>query len=203
MQPVIAQQDTTKSRFPVQKTTVETVEDLTRKLPADLQTPSNIKTEVFYDYKVNRYVFQNKIGDKVIGIPFTMTPEEYMDYTLRELNNRYFKDRNAVRKEEKPAGKEPLPLFNLRQGKTLLEDIFGPGGIQVVTRGSIELSSGLKRNVIDNPTLPERSRKRTRFDLDPQIQLDVNAKVGNKINFGLSYDTDAAFNFDARRVKLA
>ena len=203
MQPVIAQQDTTKSRFPVQKTTVETVEDLTRKLPADLQTPSNIKTEVFYDYKVNRYVFQNKIGDKVIGIPFTMTPEEYMDYTLRELNNRYFKDRNAVRKEEKPAGKEPLPLFNLRQGKTLLEDIFGPGGIQVVTRGSIELSSGLKRNVIDNPTLPERSRKRTRFDLDPQIQLDVNAKVGNKINFGLSYDTDAAFNFDARRIKLA
>ncbi|HOI79434.1 MAG TPA: cell surface protein SprA, partial [Petrimonas sp.] len=203
IQPVVAQQDTTKSRFPVQKTTVETVEDLTKKLPADLQTPSNIRTEVFYDYKTNRYVFQNKVGDKVTGIPFTMTPAEYMEYTLKESNDKYFKNRNAIRKEDKPAGKEPLPFFNLRRSNTLLEDVFGPGGIQLTTQGSIELSSGLIRNVIDNPTLPERSRKRTRFDLDPQIQLNVNAKVGNKINFGLNYDTDAAFNFDARRVKLA
>ncbi|HCF81666.1 MAG TPA: cell surface protein SprA, partial [Porphyromonadaceae bacterium] len=179
------------------------VEDLTKKLPADLQTPSNIRTEVFYDYKTNRYVFQNKVGDKVTGIPFTMTPAEYMEYTLKESNDKYFKDRNAIRKEDKPAGKEPLPFFNLRRSNTLLEDVFGPGGIQLTTQGSIELSSGLIRNVIDNPTLPERSRKRTRFDLDPQIQLNVNAKVGNKINFGLNYNTNAAFNFDARRVKLA
>lgn len=195
--------DTAQNRFQVRKTMAEIPDDLFRKWPMDLKTPSNIHTEVVYDYKTNLYIFQNKIGDKVTGIPFTMTPAEYMEFTLKESNNRYFKDRNAIRKEEKPAGKEPLPLFNLRRGNTLLEDIFGPGGIQFTAQGSIELGSGIKRNVIDNPTLPERSRKRTRFDLDPQIQLDVNAKVGSKINFGLNYNTDAVFNFDAKRIKLA
>jgi len=154
--------------------------------------------EVVYDYKSNLYIFQNKMGTL-----FTMTPDEYMKYSLKQLNSSYFKEKNAIKKKEEPAQKEPLSLFNLRKSNSLLEEIFGPGGVRVTTQGSIELTTGLKRDVLNNPTLPERSRKRNRFDLDQQIQLNVNAKVGNKINFGLNYNTDAAFNFDTRRIKLA
>ena len=204
IQSLFAQQDTTKTRFPVQKTIVETPEDLLRKSPIDLQTPSNIRTEVFYDYKTNLYIFQIKIGDKIIGIPFTMTPSEYMEYTRKQLNSNYFRNRNAIRDEaETQPQSQPFSLLNIRRSNNLLEDIFGPGGVQITTQGSVELSTGLKRTVTDNPTLPERARKRNVFDLDPQIQLNVNAKVGNKINFGMNYNNDATFDFDARRIKLA
>ncbi|MDO5664640.1 MAG: cell surface protein SprA [Bacteroidia bacterium] len=204
IQASFAQQDTTKTRFPVQKTTVETTEDLNKKSPIDLKTPSNIRTEVVYDYKTNRYIFQNKIGDTVIGIPFTMSPAEYMEYTQKKLNNSYFKARNAIREETESEPKaSSFSLFNIRKSNNLLEDIFGPGGVQITTQGSVELSMGIKRNVTNNPTLPERARSRNTFDVKPQIQLNVNAKVGNKINFGMNYNNDAMFDFDAKRIKLA
>lgn len=201
---ICAQQDTTKLRFPVNKTTIETQKDLEKNTPIDLKTPSNIKTEVIYDHNLNRYLFQNKIGDKIIGTPFSMTPTEYMDFTLKTMNSNYFKEKNNFRKEtaHKPEN-EPPSLFNIRKSNNLLEDIFGAGGIRVTTQGFIELSSGIKRTVTDNPTLPERSRKRNTFDFDQQIQLNVNAKVGDKINFGLNYNNDATFDFDSKRIKLA
>jgi cell surface protein SprA len=35
------------------------------------------------------------------------------------------------------------------------------------------------------------------------VQLNVNARVGDKINFDMNYNTDAVFEFDARRLRLA
>ncbi len=197
-------QDTARSLFPVQKTTVETVEDLEDQSPMDLQTPSNVKTEVIYDHKTNRYIFQNKVGDTVIGVPFTMTPQEYMRYRARQNNNDYFRQRNSISQEpEQQNRREGISLFDIRENRNIIEDIFGPGGVQIRSQGSVELSAGLKRNVTDNPTLPERARKRNTFDFDQQIQLNVNAKVGNKIDFGMNYNTDATFDFDSKRIKLA
>ena len=202
--PLFAQSDSLNTRFPVRKTTVETSEDLLQKHPLDLQTPSNIQTEVYYDPKTNRYVFQNKIGGKTIGTPFTMTPAEYMNYATKQLNSIYFKQRNTLRNEEQETAQEkPFSLLNIRRNSNILEDIFGPGGIQISTQGSVELTAGLKQTHINNPVLPARARRRNTFDLDRQIQLNVNAKVGNKINFGLNYNTDATFDFDAKRIRLA
>ena len=199
-----AQEDSTKLRFPVGKTTVETPRDLNKIAPIDLKTPSNIKTEVVYDHKLNRYLFQNKIGGKIIGTPFSMTPAEYMDYTLKILNSDYFKEKNSFREETvQKSASEPFSLLNIRKSNNLLEDIFGKGGIQLTTQGFIELSPGLKRTVTDNPTLPERARNRNTFDFNQQVQLNVNAKVGDKINFGLNYNNDATFDFDSKRIKLA
>ncbi len=197
--------DSTGNRFPVQKTTVETVEDLQNQSPIDLQTPSNITTEVIYDHKTNRYIFQNKIGNTVVGVAFTMTPQEYMQYRARENNENYFRERNAIgqtatNQKDPKAG---VSLFNIRESRNILEDIFGPGGVQIKPQGSVEISAGLKRNVTNNPTLPERARKRNTFDFDQQIQLNVNAKVGTKVDFGLNYNTDATFNFDSKKIKLA
>lgn len=168
-----------------------------------LRAPSNMKTEVIYDYRINRYIIRNIVGDKIIGTPLVMTSDEYMRYSFNELNSKYFKEKNRSRREDRPAKREPLQLLDRRKGNSPIEDIFGPGGVRITTNGSIELSSGIVSNRIDNPTLPERSRKRNRLDLDPKIQLDVNARVGTKINFGLSYDTEGVFDFDSRQIKLA
>lgn len=199
-----APKDSTENIFPVHKTTVETVEDLESQSPIDLRTPSNITTEVVYDHKTNRYIFQNKIGNTVVGVPFTMTPQEYMNYRSKQFNESYFRERNAISQTPVQKNqKSEISLFNIRENRSVLEDIFGPGGVQIKPQGSIEISAGVKRNVTNNPTLPERARKRNTFDFDQQIQLNVNAKVGTKIDFGLNYNTDATFNFDSKRVKLA
>ncbi len=196
--------DSTKVRFPVQKTMIETFDDLGKKSSVDLKTPSNIKTVVVYDYKTGRYLFQNKIGNKVVGVPFTMTPADYMDYKLKELNKSYFKKRNDIRQESALSSKDkPFSLLNIRKSNNLIEEIFGEGGLKITTQGSVELSAGLKRDVIDNPTLPERARTRNTFDFNQQIQFNINAKVGDKINFGMNYDNDATFDFDSKRIKLA
>ncbi|MDD2513449.1 MAG: cell surface protein SprA, partial [Proteiniphilum sp.] len=79
----------------------------------------------------------------------------------------------------------------------------GPGGVQLTTQGSIEISAGMKRDVTENPTLPLRARKRNRFSFDQQIQLHMNAKVGEKISFDVNYDTEATFDYRSKEIRLA
>ncbi len=197
------EQDTARLRFPVQKTVVETPEDLLKKPPIDAKTPTNIRTEVRYNYRTNTYIFENKIGDTVIGAPFSMTPKEYMQYRAKEMQDARFRGLNAYRPDSVQPRRQPFSLSGMRAPRSALENIFGPGGVQVTTQGFIEISSGFKRNVTNNPTLPQRARRRTLFDFDQQVQLNVNAKVGDKIDFDLNYNTDATFDFDAKRINLA
>ena len=176
-------------------------EDLDGKSAIDLKKPSNIKEEIEYDYLTDSYVYKTKVGDQVISIPFNMTKEEYLNYTQRKLIQSYFNGKNAELLANK--GNDEFNFLDMQFGLGPAEKIFGPGGIQVKTQGSAEISFGLKRNKIENPSLPAKSRNKTYFDFDEKIQLNVNAKVGDKMNFALNYNTDATFDFDAQQLKLS
>ena len=84
-----------------------------------------------------------------------------------------------------------------------LEKIFGPGGVKLKTTGSVQISMGVKSNKTDNPALSLTARRRTYFDFDQKIQANVNASVGDRMKFGLSYNTDATFDFDSKNITLA
>ncbi len=131
-----------------------------------------------------------------------MTPKEYMEYRLKQMQNSHFRYRNASGNSTPPPIR-PTPLSLQRNRNNQGTSIFGPGGIRLTTQGSIEISTGLKRDVTDNPTLPQRARIRNRFDFDQQIRFNMNAKVGDKIDFNINYDSDATFDLDARQIKLA
>ncbi len=201
--PAVSPPDSTGTRFPVRKTVVETPDDLQKKPPIDLHNPSNIRTEVRYDYRTNLYIFENIIGNTVVAAPFSMTPKEYTQYRSRRMRTEYFRNRNALGSDSLHYVPQHFSLSRLRKQRNPFETIFGAGGVQLTTQGFIEISGGLKRDVTDNPTLPQRARKRNMFDFDQQIQLNLNAKVGDKINFDINYDTDATFDFDTKQVKLA
>ncbi len=62
-------------------------------LPVRLQNPSNVVTEVRYDYRSNLYIFEYKVGDAVINTPVTMTPKEYMEYRSRQMQSDYFREK--------------------------------------------------------------------------------------------------------------
>ena len=82
------------------------------------------------------------------------------------------------------------------------EKIFGPGGVRITTRGTAELKFGATLKNIDNPSLPIRNRKTTTINFDEKINVNVTGKVGDKVNMGLTYNTDATFNFDQQNIKL-
>lgn len=166
-----------------------------------------IRTEVRYDYLSDSYIFEDKIGEIVVGTPYSMSPREYMEYRLRKGQTDYFRKRNALGADTlqttlQPLVKPTLPA-QLRKKNNRSSNPFGIGGLRLTTQGSVEISAGMNRNVTDNPTLPQRARKRSMFDFDQQIQLNVNAKVGDKIDFDIHYDTEASFDFQSKQLKLA
>ena len=171
-------------------------------IPPHLQDPPTVQTVVRYDHQTNLYIFERLIGATVIGTSISMTPEEYMVYRLKQMQTNHFRERNASGGNA-VSPVRPTPLSRQRKKNNQGTSIFGPGGIKLTTQGSLEVSAGMKRDVTDNPTLPQRARIRNRFDFDQQIQLNMNAKVGDKVNFNINYDSDATFDMEARQIKLA
>ncbi|RLD50649.1 MAG: cell surface protein SprA, partial [Bacteroidetes bacterium] len=51
-------------------------------------------------------------------------------------------------------------------------------------------------NTRDDPTLDVRQRSQTNFDFQENIQMNVIAKIGDKIEFRTNYNTEATFDFE-------
>ncbi len=62
---------------------------------------------------------------------------------------------------------------------------------------------GVKSNKTDNPALSLNSRRKTYFDFDQKIQATIQATVGDRMKFNMTYNTDATFDFDSKNIKLA
>ena len=177
----------------------QTYDDLTQQYPMDIQ-PSNVQTSVEYDPNTGNYIFHTKVGDMDIATPFVMSDGEYKEYTQRSAMSNYFRAKNA---EAQSNFEDKFNLADMKFSLGPAEKVFGPGGVQLKTQGSAELVFGIVTNKIDNPSLSERLRKTTSFDFDTKIQLNVNGKVGNKINFTMNYNTEATFDFDQQMLKLS
>ena len=162
-----------------------------------------VRTVVRYDPGTDLYIFEKKIGDHLLATPTTMTRKEYMAYRLRELQEDYFKERNRATNDSSSTSYQPFTINGLQKQPSSLTSLFGPGGVQLTTQGSVEISAGMKRDVTDNPTLPLRARKRNMFNFDQQIQLNLNAKVGDKIDFNINYDSEATFDYRSKELRLA
>lgn len=194
--------DTIKTQFHVQPTVAERYEDLIRENSAvDLSTPSNIKTEAEYDPITGIYVIRTKVGDHEIATPFMLSEKQYNDWQLRKSMEEYYQKRNRESIEQKD--KEPFNILDMNFALGPLEKIFGPGGVQLKTTGSIQLKMGINSNKTDNPSLSVNSRRKTYFEFDQKIQATVAASVGNRLKFNMSYNTDATFDFDSKNLKLA
>lgn len=199
--PVVVQ-DSTGSPFPVQPTIPPDYEALAEdELAADLSTPDNVRTEAEYDIESGCYIIRTKVGDFEVATPFMLTPEQYGNMELRKSMRTYFNKRNSeLLQGEKD--KEPFNVLDMNFSLGPLEKIFGPGGVQLKTQGSVQISAGVKSNKTDNPALSLTARRKTYFDFDQKIQATINASVGDRMKFNMSYNTDATFDFDSKNIKL-
>jgi len=202
-EPAVAPPDTihkNKTRFPIKEYKQDTYDDLTKKYPMDAPKPDNVKSVVEYDGKSGNYILRTFVGETEIATPFLMTEQEYRNFSAKKDMQTYWKEKNnksSVNNEDK------FSISDMKFNIGPADKVFGPGGVQIKTQGSAELVFGFKSNKVDNPALTERMRTSNIFDFNEKIQMNVTGSVGDKVNFGLNYNTESSFDFDQKMVKLA
>ncbi len=192
--------DTMKGlKFPVKSQEPVTYDDLQRESAIDLKTPANMKSEVEYDPATGYYIYHNRVGDMDISTPFVLSEDEYRRHALQQSMQHYWAEKAKTNTDG--GNKFSLSEIQIGLGEKG-ENIFGPGGVQLKTQGSVDLDFGFTVSKRENPTISERNRTNTIFDFDTKIQLSANGSVGNKINFNLNYNTEATFDADQSLVNL-
>lgn len=203
-QPILENEDSIPDsllnpRWKVQRTMPITNADLDQN-GADLHRPDNIKQAVEYNDTIGYYMFGNKMAGTYVQTPVAMTYEEYMKWSEKQLLDRLFRDKNNALVEAQ--GKEKFDFSDMHFELGPAEKVFGPGGVRVTTQGTAELKFGVAMKNVQNPSLPIKRRKTTNIDFDEKINLSMTAKVGDKVNMNLNYNTDATFDYDAQNMKL-
>ena len=162
-----------------------------------LKNPSNLKLTVEYDPITRQYVNVYKIGKLTYRIPVTQSFDEYQDQDMHELLQKYWKERAEASSMDNNRG--ILPKIHI--GGKVFETIFGNNTVDIRPQGSAEISFGLISNRRDDPMLSTRQRRQTNFDFNEKIQMNVIAKIGDKIEFKTTYNSEATFDFE-NKLKL-
>ena len=157
----------------------------------DLKKPGNITDSVAYDPATRTYTVFEKIGDRYYRIPTTYTQEEFLALMGRKQEENYFQQRSNTLSMLNRGNIKP----KLSLKESLFNRLFGNGKIDIQPQGNIDITAGYQGQNIKNPTLPERARKNGGFDFDMSAQLNVNANIGDKLKFPISYNTLANLDF--------
>ena len=185
----------------VQGVGVDNYEELSSpKSSLDLENPENVKTTVEYDASLGYYVLHTRIGDVDIATPYMMTMDEYRAYSERETMSKYWQSKIS---EVEHDNEKKFDITDMKFNIGPADKVFGPGGVRLKMQGSAELLFGFKHQYVDNPALTERSRNNNIFDFDEKIQVNINGKVGERLDMSMSYNTEASFEFDQINLKLS
>ena len=165
-----------------------------------LNSPSNVKEDVVYDPESKQYIIKDKVGENEVGQPKFMNMDEYKKYSMDEAMKKYWREKTAtsdIDKKGLAGGK--IPKIHV-PGK-VFDQIFGSDVIEIKPQGSAELIFAVKSNKRDDPALDVRQRRTTNFDFQEKIQMNVTAKIGDKITLQANYNTEASFEFE-NKMKL-
>ncbi len=165
--------------------------------PLFLNKPSNIKSSVIYDPEKNEYVIYEKVGSFDYRTPVHMTPEEFRKYEYEKAMREYWDSRIAG----KESGFRSTLIPQIEVGGEAFDKIFGSNTINIIPQGSAELIFGINISHTENPTLSEKLRTIPTFDFKEKIQMNVTGTIGDKMQLGVNYNTDAMFDFE-NRTKL-
>lgn len=165
----------------------------------DFKDPPSITEEVVYDPETNQYIIYQRIGSLNYRTPRTMTFEEYKEYRLENSLENYWRSRSNPSRTSRDQKDGIIPQIHI--GGQLFERIFGSSTIDIRPQGSAELIFGVLSNYREDPALDVRRRRTTNFDFQQRIQMNVIAKIGDKIEFNTNYNTEATFDFE-NKLKL-
>ena len=162
--------------------------------------PSAVKTEVEYNPETGDYVKVTKVDDVVISREY-MSFDDYQDWRMDQLMREYWDEKSAGTALDNSGGGllSKIPGFNQISEK--LESLMGKPEITITPKGSAELKFQIVNNYRNDPQRDASERSVTTFDFDENIQLNINAKIGDLINFDINHNTQATFDFE-NKIKL-
>jgi len=157
-----------------------------------LSVPSNISLFTEYNPLLNKYIIHKQAGNFRIENPSVMSFAEYRNYTLERQKKDHWLKRSRA---EVPEGGESV-MEGLNVGGDAIDEIFGSNIVNIEPQGSAELVFGV--NIMENerPDIQEELRRTTTFDFQEKIQMNVTGNVGDKLELGINYNTEATFDFE-------
>ncbi|GHB73185.1 T9SS outer membrane translocon Sov/SprA [Persicitalea jodogahamensis] len=162
-----------------------------------LDDPTNIGTTMRLD-STGRVVIEEDV--KTQNGSLNYRPSESVDLqTYNEMQRRRAFEtlmrEYSARLDGKSAmgGRGLLPKLDLPPA---LDKLLGQDFSDFKPNGFVALDFGVLHQFIDNPSIPIRQRRNTNFIFNEQININFNAKIGDKLGFLTNFDTKASFNFE-------
>lgn len=156
--------------------------------------PDNVTKEIIYDPTTGKYTFYSRIGDFMYKDPYSMDQKQYLDYYSQKSIKDYWKERREAVSAGSGNGSQLIPTIYV--GGKAFDKIFGSNTIDIKLQGSADVTFGIKHQRRNDPSLTIHQQRTTNFDFDESIQLSAAAKIGEKIEFKLNYNTETQFSFD-------
>jgi len=189
--------DTTSLIFPLPEDKSVLYFGITPQSALYLNDPKNLQNHFVYDPISGRYVFTSKMGDLNYRPTQKIDLDEYRAFEANQALHNYWKQKASERIDAGQQGGIP----KIHVGGEAFERIFGSNTIDIRPQGSAELLFGVVNNKREDPALNVRQQSTTNFDFQQKIQLNVLAKIGDKIEFKVNYNTEATFDFE-NKLKL-
>lgn len=170
--------------------------------PFDITT-KEIVQKVEYDPVSGHYIIYEKIGNEFYRTPTYMTFEEYLDYKSKEQEKEYFNSLAGIKSDKKSRSGKIDPMDKVELTNSLIDRLFGGTEVNIKPQGTVDLSIGWLYSRRDDPSLPITAQRQSQPDFPtPLIKMNVDGKIGKKLDLGFNYDTQSQFDFD-RQIKLA
>ena len=158
-----------------------------------LKDPDNITRTIEYDPLTGQYVFVSKIGDFTYCEPYIMTQDQFSDYVQKQAVKDYWKERRESSMGNNNGNSLIPPIYI---GGKVFDKIFGSNTIDIKLQGSADVTFGIKYQRRRDPSLTVAQQRTTNFDFNENIQISASAKIGEKIQFRMSYNTKTQFSFE-------
>ncbi len=164
--------------------------------------PSDLEQTIEYDPDTDQYIIIEKIGDEYFRSPSYLTFEEYLEWKAKQDQKEYFERLSGIGSGKRGNSGLIDPMSKINVEDQLIDRLFGGNGISIKPQGNIDVKVGMDYQYIENPSIPLRNQRNYGFVFDEDIKINVDGNIGDKMNLGFNYDTQATFDFD-RKIKLA
>jgi hypothetical protein len=164
-----------------------------KKNPFDLKTPSNITREVIFDPLTRQYIVREKLGSRLYRPPQYLTIDEFQKYETDMLKRNYWRDLSDRHLTEY---RQDRLIPTIYVESEAFEKIFGSNTIDIIPRGSADISLMAQHNKNANPMFNERQRRQWGFDFDQRIQMNLTGQIGDRLKITTNYNTEAQFDFE-------
>ncbi|GAA4433947.1 cell surface protein SprA [Ravibacter arvi] len=164
------------------------------KSPIYQKPPSNVSTQIELSPSGD-IVVSEQVESQKGNLEYRPTESiDLKDYNAIQ-NRRVFDNllRDYAGKSEAYGAGRLLPKLDLPPS---LDRLLGNDFLDLMPNGFVTMDIGFMNQFNDNPSIPIRQRRNFDFVFKPQININFNAKISERLGFLTNYDTKASFKFE-------